>query len=80
MIIVVIKIMEEYYVSFEIAKMLKEKGFDEHCSHDYLNNWGMKSCILDDLSNSKPRNTDLKEYSGAHWEYISAPTHQMAMD
>ena len=27
--------IEEYYVSFELAKMLKEKGLDEYCSHFY---------------------------------------------
>ncbi len=27
--------IEEDYVSFELAKMLKEKGFDEYCSHFY---------------------------------------------
>ena len=41
--------IKESYVSFEIAKLLKEKGFDEHCSHAYINNWCMKSCVLDDL-------------------------------
>lgn len=29
--------IEEDYVSFETAKLLKEKGFDEPCSHIYRN-------------------------------------------
>lgn len=28
----------EAYVSFEVAKLLKEKGFDEHCIYVYLHN------------------------------------------
>lgn len=28
----------EYYVSFEVAKLLKDKGFDEHCIYVYLHN------------------------------------------
>lgn len=27
--------MKEAYVSFEVAKLLKEKGFDEECTHYY---------------------------------------------
>lgn len=30
--------ISEDYVSFETAKLLKEKGFDEHCIYVYLHN------------------------------------------
>lgn len=60
--------VEEAYVSFEVAKLLKEKGFDTHCSLG----WSEQSYDKND-----PRffsiNFDKKEY------WISCPTQQMAM-
>lgn len=35
--------IKEDYVSFEIAKLLREKGFDEVCSYE----WGVPILILD---------------------------------
>lgn len=58
--------IEEAYCSFEIAKLLKEKGFDEPCNHYYENNNLMFSSSLKGR-NSYQTNT------------CSAPTHQMAM-
>lgn len=62
--------MKEAYVSYEIAKLLKEKGFDEPC----------KSYFIDyvdyvDYFYSTEELTDL--HMGV-WETLR-PTHQMAM-
>jgi len=60
---------QEDYVSFEIAKLLKEKGFDypSYC-HYRLNNG--------ELCNFNTNyNTNLKQN-----DYITAPTLQMTMD
>ena len=53
----------EDYVSFEIAKLLKEKGFDEYCG--YYDKTG--------------EYWDYKTFNHKGDEYISAPTLQMAM-
>lgn len=58
----------EAYCSFEVAKLMKEKGFHEPCIATY---------------NSITKNFQVEEiYEDwtVHWKgYISAPTHQMAM-
>lgn len=60
--------IEEAYVSFENAKLLKEKGFNEPCL------WGYDPyCASFARVMSEPRNSELNEY-----EY-SKPTHQVAM-
>lgn len=72
----------EDYVSFETAKLLKEKGFDEYCksvyhvgsvcsvaSLGYHDNEGY-GAVIDEKQNS-----DFGKYDNA----ISAPTLQMAM-
>jgi hypothetical protein len=64
--------IEEAYVSFETAKLLKEKGFDESCEGFYVNS-GVLSHTLSNANNSKWDGD--KSTIG----YISAPTHQMAM-
>ena len=64
--------IEEAYVSFETAKLLKEKGFDEPCEGFYVNS-GVLSHTLSNANNSK-WNED-KSTIG----YISAPTQQMAL-
>lgn len=57
----------EDYVSFEVAKLLKEKGFDEGCDKFYPINGGeVEELTLDELN----------YYIS---EFIKAPTHQMAM-
>ena len=60
--------IKEAFVSFEVANLLKEKGFDEPCIATY---------------NSTTKNFQVEEiYEDwtIHWKgYISAPTHQMAM-
>ena len=66
----------EDYVSFETAKLLKEKGFDEPCSNRYYETHSGFDLGLD------------PGYTNSHWEDIykdmgvrnySAPTLQMAM-
>lgn len=58
----------EDYVSFEVAKLLKEKGFDEKCKTFY-NDKTLKITHIDSsISNEKPFNLCLL-----------APTLQMAM-
>ena len=60
-------ILREDYVSFELAKLLKEKGFDEGCDKFYPINGGeVEELTLDELNYHRS-------------EFIKAPTHQMAM-
>ena len=67
--------IQEAYVSFEVARLLKEKGFDEYCRYfydcetpntSYLSNKGYGEYI----QNSKV-------YDGRN--LAACPTHQMAM-
>lgn len=61
--------VEEAYVSFETAKLLKEKGFDELCVWKYSKGIRAKAGqAIDEYQNSE---LDDDEYS--------APTQQMAM-
>ena len=68
--------MKDDYVSFEIAKLLKEKGFDGDTSSCY---------ILEDsthhIMNDKVVQSEYYESqdSNEHGHLIQAPTHQMAM-
>lgn len=65
----------EDYCSFEVAKLLKEKGFDEICSYE----WGIpdidKGYVLQKwtITNGQIKNSDLID--GAY----TSPTHQMAL-
>ena len=58
----------EDYCSYEVAKLLKEKGFDTFKSY------GWDEELFD---KEHPRNFSLGFDSKEHW--ISCPTHQMAM-
>ncbi len=58
--------IKEAYCSFEVAKLLKEKGFDEPCFYYYKNGVLMFSPFL------KGRNS-------YQTDTCSAPTHQMTM-
>jgi len=62
----------EDYVSFEIAKLLKEKGFDENCSRSY---------VKDKLTYSQGFNNSyyMVMYTDETYRPISAPTLQMVM-
>lgn len=68
-------ILQETYCSLEVAKLLKEKGFNQICSYE----WGIpdidKGYVLQKwtLYNGQIKNSDLID------EAYAAPTHQMAM-
>lgn len=62
-------ILSEDYVSFEVAKLLKEKGFDESCRTYYQD----KEFVDDVCTQYYQWNTK------SPFDHISAPTHQMAM-
>ena len=68
-------------VSFEVAKLLDEKGFDEWCTAFYVKQG--KNVILQECDKSvcfeKCCNTTLKEYNSKNEYNVSAPTIQMAM-
>lgn len=66
--------MEESYVSFEIAKLLKEKGFDEPCVKFF---WKLGTRFKESMDKDCPNNSDLNYIFK---ESYSAPTQQMAMD
>lgn len=65
--------VKEAYCSFEISKLLKERGFDEPCLKNYwdsdkeLHNWSWSL----EFHTNKERNLNTKD--------CAAPTHQMAM-
>lgn len=56
--------IKEDYVSFDLAKLLKEKGFDEKCLHWYVAN--------------EPQEGVVERGFGKNQFYINAPTQQMA--
>lgn len=64
----------EDYVSFEVAKLLKEKGFDIPCHYTYH---GDITSVP--FFHRKVKNFNGEEYSGKTTEWVSCPTHQMAM-
>lgn len=77
------------YCSYEVSKLLRDKGFNEKCVGWYINNWGTSEGIrFGDNTTHTPgkscsenyRNSTWKEMGGVHWEYFSAPTHQEALD
>lgn len=55
----------EDYCSYEVAKLLKEKGFNEKCSRWYVTNEPQEGVVIKGF--------------GENQIYINAPTHQMAM-
>ena len=72
----------EDYVSFETAKLLKEKGFDEHCfCINYpLPEGGHHNIILPNLlNNSMIPFTDDYKFCRYKEDFITIPTLQMAM-
>ena len=61
--------IEETYVSFETAKLLKEKGFKEKCVNLYDFNTG-----------KLVENYSLTVYNNEQWgSFVTAPTHQMVL-
>lgn len=61
--------IQEAYVSFEVAKLLKEKGFDESCYQKYDSDGELSFNHIGYINNEKPCDDF----------YALAPTHQMAM-
>ena len=70
-------IMKEAYVSFEVAKLLKEKGFKEVCHRYYNAQFDEIRTVSDTFITDFNDNDFMKRIAmeGA----ISIPTHQMAM-
>ena len=64
--------ISEDYINFDIAKLLKEKGFDENCSRSYVKD---KLAVSQGFNNSYYTTM----YSDVSYRPISAPTIQMAM-
>lgn len=64
----------EDYVSYEVAKLLKEKGFDESTSMVYTSYGDL--CKLNRYDSI--RNSNYNDITKNYFEY-TAPTHQMAM-
>ncbi len=61
--------IKEAYCSYEVAKLLKEKGFDVKCHSHY---WAQDK--------PNPRYCDLEQdWNCASEDWYSRPTHQMAM-
>ena len=79
--------IKEAYVSFEVAKLLKEKGFNGLCGACFdPNDKSLKTIYYNTSGEVEPQdwNNLSRRESGkiglATWYgYISAPTHQMAM-
>ena len=61
--------IEEAYCSFEVAKLLREKGFDEKCYQIYDNEGYLSFNHVGYINSEKPN----KDF------YALAPTHQMVM-
>ena len=66
--------IQEAYVSFEIAKLLKEKGFDENTLMVYMSYGDLCKCNRYDSI----RNSNYNDITKNYFE-CTAPTHQMAM-
>lgn len=66
--------IQEAYVSFEVAKLLKEKGFDENTSMVYMSYGDLCKCNRYDSI----RNSNYNDITKNYFE-CTAPTHQMAM-
>lgn len=64
--------IKEVYCSFEVAKLLKEKGFDAQCRAAYTNYGQLFTTQIQQYI------TNIVCSKGNLWECI-APTHQMAM-
>ena len=61
--------IKEAYCSFEVSKLLKEKGFDEPCYQKYDNEGYLSFNHVGYINNEKPCDDF----------YALAPTHQMAI-
>jgi hypothetical protein len=68
--------MKDEYVKFGTAKLLKEKGFDEHCHMVHINNHN--SLIGKVISNSELTTTREYKFYKDKENCITIPTQQMA--
>ena len=66
--------MNKEQVTFKVAKLLKEKGFDLECHHEY------HLAAAYPWFHKKKKNFNGKEYSGLINEWYSAPIQQTACD
>lgn len=68
--------IKESYCSFEVSKLLKEKGFDEKCSHYWQNEISEYSIPKEiyKWTDNAFANTEINDS-----ERFSAPTHQMVL-
>jgi hypothetical protein len=66
--------IQEAYVSFETAKLLKEKGFDENTLMVYMSYGDLCKCNRYDSI----RNSNYNDITKNYFE-CTAPTHQMAI-
>ena len=62
--------IEEYHVGYEVAELLKEKGFDVHCNSFYLDNG---NSFIDEVGNYNSQDQDENN------NHSSAPTHSVAI-
>jgi hypothetical protein len=69
-------IITEDYVSFETAKLLKEKGFNVPCRSNYRSEYYKDPRPF---YHNFPKDFNGKEYENLNSEWYSAPTQQMAM-
>jgi len=68
--------MNEQYVSFEVAKLLKEKGFNGYCHVIHINNHN--SLIGKVINNSELITTHEYKFCKDQENCITIPTQQMA--
>ena len=77
-----VRTMKEAYVSFEVAKLLKEKGFDGECRMMYREHDKRRLYYVPDPNHIGEFTIDAKWIKShtkkAHAEYLLAPTLQMA--
>ena len=64
--------IEERYCSYEVARLLKEKGFDGLCGYLYCLD---ELVLAENGFDNRIKNSEITDK-----EYITAPTHQMACD
>ena len=65
----------EDYVSFEVAKLLKEKGFNEPCECAYSSGGQYLLSCYKGIVDRRIKNDEASDFSYSS----TAPTHQMAM-
>lgn len=77
--------IEEAYVSFEVAKLLKEKGFDEPCYSYYMTTKTLHTTFHNRVHVEEEPHFNSGDLNGMYdvdesiiEDVCSAPTHQMA--